>query len=351
MSHLDFSTPNFTFIDWLRGVAALLVVYFHFDLHVVHRYPDSPVPPGSFTDYFIFGHFDLGKFAVGVFFLISGFLIPATLAGPGATLRRYAIHRFFRLYPAYWLSLLVFIAVEWVFGRSASIDWSNVAVNLTMLQKFFWVPDVVGVYWTLQIELIFYGVCALLFITDRLQQREMVVATALLAGLVCALIRYQTGILLPVALFIAVALMFVGDSLRALVERRTSATRVSVLVAVVAVGLIPIALLAYRHEGIRYLLTYWAAMGAFIGVFAFRAQIERSVRTNRIGRWLADCSYSVYLLHGSVGGAFGSTVYLATDSAAWAAFAMFGSTYLLAYAAYRYVERPCMRFGRSIADR
>ena len=335
----------------MRGIAALLVVYFHFDLHIVHRYPDFPIPPGSFTDYFVLGYFDLGKFAVGVFFLVSGFLIPTTLTSPGATLRRYAIHRFFRLYPAYWLSLLAFVATQWTFDRGALIDWNNVVVNLTMLQKFVGVPDAVGTYWTLQIELIFYAVCALLFIAGRLQRREMVIAAALLGGLVCALIRYRTGKSLPVALFIAVALMFVGDGLRALAERRTSVKRVTVLVAAVAAALIPIALLAYRHEGVRYVLTYWVALGTFIGAFAVRVQIEGAVRANRIGRLLADCSYSVYLLHGSVGAVLSSTVFAATGSITWAALTMLGSTYLLAYAAYLCIERPCIRLGRCIADR
>ena len=35
--------------------------------------------------------------------------------------------------------------------------------NLTMLQQFAGIENVIGLYWTLQIELIFYGLCVLLF--------------------------------------------------------------------------------------------------------------------------------------------------------------------------------------------
>lgn len=329
----------------------MLVIYFHFDLHIIHRYPDVPIPKGSFTEYFILGYFDLGKYGVALFFLVSGFLIPATLAGPGASLRSYTIHRFFRLYPGYWVSLLAFMVVQLVFNGGMSVGWRDLAINATMLQKFVGIPDVVGAYWTLQIELIFYAVCALLFIAGGLHRRAAAVGVALIAGLVCAFIRYRTAAPLPIALFIGLALMFVGDGLRGLAERRASIKQVAVLVGVVVIALIPITLLAYKHDGIRYLVTYWAALGTFIAAFAVRGRVEEAVHANRVGRLLADYSYGAYLLHGSVGAALGGAVFAATGSAGWAALAMFGSTYLLAYAVFRCVEQPCIQMGRSIALR
>ena len=352
MNQLNSPTPKFAFIDWMRGIAAMLVIYFHFDLHIIHRYPDLPIPKGTFTDYFVLGsYFDLGKYGVALFFLVSGFLIPATLAAPGATLRSYTIHRFFRLYPGYWVSLLAFVVVQFVFNGGMSVEWRDVAINATMLHKFVGIPDVVGTYWTLQIELIFYALCALLFIAGRLHRRIAVVVTALIGGLVCAFIRYRTATPLPIALFIGLALMFVGDGLRGLAERRASIKQVAVLAGAVAIGLIPIALLAYKHDGIRYVVTYWAALGTFMTAFAVRERIEQAVHANRIGRLLADYSYGAYLLHGSVGAALGGVAYAATGSAGWAALAMFGSTYLLAYAVFHCIEQPCIQIGRSIALR
>ena len=50
----------YAFVDALRGVAALLVLFFHVQLHVVAGYPGTAIVAGSPTDWFVFGRFDLG---------------------------------------------------------------------------------------------------------------------------------------------------------------------------------------------------------------------------------------------------------------------------------------------------
>jgi peptidoglycan/LPS O-acetylase OafA/YrhL len=340
----------FVFINWLRGLAALLVFFFHIDVHVFHDYPKLPIPRDSFTYHFVLGDFDLGKYAVGVFFMVSGFLIPATLNATGITLRTYAIHRFFRLYPAYWLSIVVFVMVELVLARHANLNLRDLLVNVTMLQKFLGVPDVVGAYWTLQIELIFYVLCALLFLSGQLFRRELVIAFALAAAILCAWLRYRTGKELPVALFIALALMFLGDCLRAHAGGGLSGRRVAWITTAVSLALAPICLLAYKSEGIRYWLSYSAAIATFLTSFIARGHISRFSLANKLGQFLADCSYSVYLLHGTVGLATARYVYATTGNPGWTALWAIGGTIVLAYLSYRLVEYPGIRLGRKLGQ-
>lgn len=339
----------FSFINWVRGIAALLVFYFHIDVHVFHDYPKHAIPVDSFTHYFVFGAFDLGKYAVGVFFMVSGFLIPATLNGSSATLKTYAIHRFFRLYPAYWFSILVFIIVEMLFPSHGSINLKDVLVNLTMLQKFVGVPDVVGAFWTLQIELIFYVLCGLLFLTGQLSRRKSVTIAALLLALLGGVIRYQTGKEIPVALFIALALMFLGDTLRAQVEGRDSTKSVMLMVTIVSIALLPICLLAYKDEGIRYWLSYQVAILTFVICIATRHLICRSNIGNKIGQFLADCSYSVYLLHGTIGLVTARVVYANTTNALLTTVCAFSITLILSYLTYRFIEHPGIRIGKRLS--
>src|SRR6266540_1012136 len=97
---------QFPFIDVARGMAAMIVAYFHLHLHAYTAWPDlGHIPRDSWTYRVVLGHFDLGKYAVIVFFMISGFLIPSTLETKNASLRQFVVTRFFRLYPAYWLSM------------------------------------------------------------------------------------------------------------------------------------------------------------------------------------------------------------------------------------------------------
>ena len=102
-------------IDSLRGVAVSTVVIQHFFASLV-----SPV---------ILAVFDPGMFGVTVFFSVSGFIIPQSVRSSDDRLRRFAIARVFRLYPAYWISLILAVAVY-------SAPFRSIVVNATMLQRF-----------------------------------------------------------------------------------------------------------------------------------------------------------------------------------------------------------------------
>jgi hypothetical protein len=84
-------------------------------------------------------------------------VIPFSLKNKG--FRDFWISRFFRLYPAYWLSILLVVLVG---GSIPAV--LTLVINVTMLQKFVGFPDMIGVYWTLQIELIFYMLCSSRFV-------------------------------------------------------------------------------------------------------------------------------------------------------------------------------------------
>src|SRR5437868_796900 len=82
------------FLDALRGIAVGLVVVQHIGQLTSPRFRDLS------TDWA-----QLGQMGVMVFFLCSGFIIPATLER-NDSLATFWVSRFFRLYPLYWLSLL-----------------------------------------------------------------------------------------------------------------------------------------------------------------------------------------------------------------------------------------------------
>jgi peptidoglycan/LPS O-acetylase OafA/YrhL len=144
-------------IDALRAIAALIVVWWHTEGVIL---PGVFSIVGSATNRFV----DPGRVAVVLFFAISGFVIPSTLDGSIIEgTRRFLIRRFCRLYPAYWFSIPIgWLSAVWLDGRQ--IDLSTVLANVSMTQKFYGYPDIIGVYWTLSIELVFYFICLILFL-------------------------------------------------------------------------------------------------------------------------------------------------------------------------------------------
>ena len=85
-------TTRIAFLEAVRGVAASAVLVQHL---VAGEFP-------AYRDW-TRHHLDLGRVGVVAFFLVSGYVIPLSLSGQ--TLRTFAVRRFFRLYPVYWVAL------------------------------------------------------------------------------------------------------------------------------------------------------------------------------------------------------------------------------------------------------
>ncbi|WP_423463207.1 acyltransferase family protein [Promicromonospora sp. MS192] len=159
-------------LDGLRFLAAAAVMLFHY---TALGNPSWGVPP---TQVFP-GLSDLtafGAFGVDLFFVISGFVI--LLTAWGRDVRSYAISRITRLYPAYWVAVLLtgfLLLVLWP-DRRDDVELTTVGVNLTMLQSAFGMPHVDGVYWTLWVELRFYVLVGVLLVVGLTGARVLAFA-------------------------------------------------------------------------------------------------------------------------------------------------------------------------------
>jgi peptidoglycan/LPS O-acetylase OafA/YrhL len=152
-------------IDTLRAVAALMVACAHIWEKFLPVGPQTPDSLGkSWTRYFEFG-----ITGVVLFFAISGFVIYGTLRGPReGTGRRFVITRFFRLFPAYWVSVVTGLVFIW-WWQGWPITGRMVAANFTMVPDLFGQSPVMGLYWTLGTELTFYFACWLIWRLGRLE--------------------------------------------------------------------------------------------------------------------------------------------------------------------------------------
>lgn len=115
-----------------------------------------------------------GSLGVDVFFVISGFVIPLSLAKAGFTLNgiwAFGVARFLRLYPAYLATVFLAIGLWYLsmlipgFRGTAQPDLSfeKVFANLTMTCDFLHQDWYVVVAWTLAIEAQYYILVALTF--------------------------------------------------------------------------------------------------------------------------------------------------------------------------------------------
>lgn len=346
------------YVDSIRGVAALAVIYLHMARHFVGTglLKDGPEYAAFFVSAYVF---DLGKVAVALFFAVSGFVVPfSLLRGKEHPIRDFCISRFFRLYPAYWLSIPLG-AYLFFHLRGEPFGVPQVLANMTMLQQFMGQPNAIGVYWTLQLELIFYALCVAMFLIGRLREPRFVmgIALAMLFGtLAVAGARFVTAKNLPVAIPLSLTVMLLGLLWRfALVEGDALARRYATWLAAALVLLLPaISVLAYnRDTGLqetwyRYTLSYYAALLLFF-VLTTRWRLHAPAF-----QFLGRISYSVYLL----GAVMQELLFLAAPPERFRAVpahvyvvATMALTIVAATLAYRFVEKPSIAIGRRIAAR
>jgi peptidoglycan/LPS O-acetylase OafA/YrhL len=172
------NAPNSGRLEWLdalRGFAALCVVFDHGSTLLL-------LPVRSF----LYQWLNLGQYGVFVFFLVSGYIVPASLERKGSV-RGFWIGRGFRLYPMF-LAAVALAAIAHAVGHgtiaSASRHPATAVLGWTfMLQNVMAGRNVPVVTWTLSYEMIFYLLLAALF-TWGVHRRSGWYATAFAAGAV-----------------------------------------------------------------------------------------------------------------------------------------------------------------------
>ncbi|MFD0469389.1 acyltransferase family protein [Nonomuraea thailandensis] len=135
--------------------------------------------------------FDFGQYGVMVFFLVSGYVVPASLERRGSV-TGFWIGRAFRLYPLLIVAaaagtgfglLRVYSELPAQLGEQPAVAG---LAHLTMLQDFLQVVSVVNVFWTLSYEMVFYLLVTAIFVVAPRRPRTtgtlVVLMAAVLAG-------------------------------------------------------------------------------------------------------------------------------------------------------------------------
>ncbi|WP_217144625.1 acyltransferase [Streptomyces sp. AC627_RSS907] len=158
-------------LDGLRLVAALMVAAYHYGGrggYVTDAWGSSPAHQFP-TLHTLFSYGCLG---VQVFFVISGFVI--CMSGWGRSLTSFFASRVSRLMPAYWVAVVLVTAVFALpVVAYEAVSPSDALVNLTMLQQPLGADRVLGVCWTLWVEVRFYALFALCVVLPGANRRRV----------------------------------------------------------------------------------------------------------------------------------------------------------------------------------
>lgn len=391
-------------LDALRGIAVLAVVYEHLRSRLlpdVHHVTDRWVRAGVF--------------GVLLFFLVSGYIVPASLERLGS-LRDFWISRVFRLYPAYLVTIALAVGLA-AAGLARALPGGGerpvtaAIAHLTMLHELVGAGNLQRQFWTLSYEMVFYLLVSVLFVAGL---HRFSAATAVVLAVAAALgtglpERALTGAVGPAAVAVGAALALAAGVAAITVRRRSVALAGAALLAGMVFGLLAanqrsggweglliLAVMftgtsAYRAHrgqtpwshaclaagavglaaavsawsrgeflvlghaaGLPVERTWFAALLLAGGVFA----VGLAARTLPIPRWLGwlgAVSYSIYLLHALV-------IYVLRDflrahrdappGLRVAALVIYLAALLgLSQLTHRLVELPAQRLGRAVVAR
>ncbi|MFZ6680368.1 acyltransferase family protein [Undibacterium sp. Tian12W] len=356
------ASERFLYIDFLRGLAAMLVIYQH-TIEVAAKVPPELIlnlAESAIANFFT-KQIGIGEIGVCIFLMVSGFVVPFSLSTYHvAPVKTFVIHRFFRLYPAYWLSaILGLVFVYWRFGVSQGgkeLDWTVFAINLTMFQAFFDVENIIGSYWTLSLELFFYLSCIYLFSFSKLNSLKSILLIMLLVMLLPRLVHRMADVSAYTANVLAY-LRYTGYMFFGLLYREWLLDKNSTKAAKALLVL----LLTYFQFVEREILTLDAIylktpVTQLIAIVIF-VLMTSVLRVNvKLGNFLGKISYSMYLFHPVIFYPLYTYFWLIL-SPEWQAhphlFFVLASllTIPFSYCSYRWLEQPSIAFGKKFTLR
>ncbi len=312
--------PRLTELDALRGLGALAVMVFHYTTRFHELFPAAPHVPFGFIG---------GNYRVLLFFAISGFAIFFTLDKVG-TAADFAVNRFARLYPAYWVAMLLTLAVE-ALGHVTrlQVPWYAVLANFSMLEGFVFLPAVDGAYWTLTVEIAFYASMLLLWKAGGVRRLERALLIWLaLKWLLAAWPDMPERIVMLLVLryipFFAIGMLFyrVWSG-----QRQWRQQRPFLAAALLTIGVLETVDLLIA--GLLLTLCFMALLDGKLAFLRLRPLL-----------WLGSISYSLYLVHQNIG----FVIMLKADEAGLNPFVGFTAAVLTALGLgvllNHYVERP-----------
>ena len=287
----------------------------------------------------------LGAVGVMLFFLISGYCITLSLSALGTKpISTFLVRRFSRLYPTYWIAV-IFSA----FMVSPSPSLQQILYNLSMFQKAFGVIDVSGVFWTLFLEIIFYGlvVCLLMVGSVAYKRSTYIFLSLFFIGMafINVSIRTAFGFHLPFGHFMFISIFFMG-SLTAMTYSQQKKMNAVYLLAcgyLVLVYWIEYLICHFDWCPAYFQHHFWNYVWSFT---LFFIAIQRKWFAWSWFSSLGKISYGIYLFH--------TLMIIICEQFVlniWIQLAVvLILTLIFSFLVYRFIEAPCIQLGKKFVS-
>lgn len=375
---MEKGTQKIWFLQLTRVIACLTVVYIHWyglisTPNVLHEFikldPLANYPVVNLTDYLgiithylKLDHFLGVYFGLGMFFILSGYVIPLSLKNSNP--RDYLIRRIFRIYPTLIICLFITIIMMTFANFYLESSQRNTQLNpITILSNLLLVRDVLNIRyienatWTLDIEVHFY-LLFFFFFYYAIEKRILTFILFACGLLVCSeLLFYIKPFVVNIRLikgFIKLVtlnssyltFMFIGTTIYYTLSKQwTYIKGIATLILLLVIHYYCLQT-SSEYSSIIF-INHLYAMGLFLILYYLNNYIPYSSFLNKI----AEISYPLYLTHGFTGYTMYFLIYHATENVLASTITAFACVLILATLIHYFVEKPGINFSKEIIKR
>lgn len=282
-------------LEVVRALAALAVVVFHSSQQPFMAGLCAELPPV----------FDLGKYGVPVFFVLSGFIIifvHGREIGRPERVPRYFYRRWLRIWPLYAALTLLQVTVKPLMPGRESETLSQVITSLLFLD--LGETPIINVGWTLVHEAFFYSVFGVVMIFgNRFVAWFLIVFLALQTG-----VHFDQSTAGPLASFVFSPMRWyflvgiaVGCMTPVAFSPNSQGPRKIGLFVLLSVGLIgSVGALSPNFGKVSGWILLMAVLIGLVLLALVSHDLRKGVKMPRLLVYLGAASYSIYLVHSTV---------------------------------------------------
>ena len=286
--NLSPKTHRYEELDALRGVASLMVVFFHF----TWRRPEANLG------------FILGTTGVDLFFIISGFVIFMSLNKITRS-TDFIINRVSRLYPTYWTCvtftfIILIINTLYTAGPTAQIPWWTYFANMTMFQYYLRAPDLDGPYWTMITEMLFYIGILFLFHFKWLKHLNKIGLCLSIATAVSVYLGHFIPVVKAIPVLQFIPLFFAGTIFYKIYTIKVNHLQDYLILAVCFVCQVLLFYVAGRSKWFINQGQYIMMLTIFFGIFILFVNHQLKFIVNKVTLFLGKISFALYLIHQNI---------------------------------------------------
>lgn len=368
----DRTESRIEFANTLRGLACLCVVVAHYmgvfwiAPNVTPIFTGIPPSPNHHIPPYILAvnsipNFNWGAFGVGVFYLISGFVVPFSFLRQNR--RQFAINRIFRIWPTYLAGFACTVGAVMLgchyFGTNVPFTSEQVLIHtIPGLRDLAQSRDIDGIIWTLEVEVKFYFLC--LLIAPLLRKRSGFVfavpvclsTVALVACLYLDKLCASFPAFVPY-MFLAInatqylSFMFIGVVFHFLHLKSIEPIKAVLTIC----GLFVMTCLVWSYSPYKASFPVAWNYGFAVVAFAFAAAYPRLLKSNPVFDFLAKISYPMYVCHG-IGGYVLMRVLQNLDFHPISIIVTVTTTaFVVSWLLHLLIEKPSMQLGKWLSKR